>query len=156
VHLQLITVGKRAPKWVQEGVTDYQRRLPPELATTLIEIEPAKQRSGAAAGRRMAEEHERIKKAISPRATVIALDKSGTSYTSEALSRQLAQWLGAGSDCALVVGGAEGLARECVHSADQIWSLSALTFPPALVRVMVLEQLYRAWTILNNHPYHRA
>lgn len=156
MRLQLITVGKRPPQWVQDGVKDYQRRLPPELATTLIEIEPAKQRNGLTGERRMAEEYARIEKAITPRATIIALDESGETFSSERLSKQLARWLQSGRNCAFIIGGADGLGRECVRSADHIWSLSDLTFPHALVRVIVLEQIYRAWTILKNHPYHRA
>jgi 23S rRNA (pseudouridine1915-N3)-methyltransferase len=95
-------------------------------------------------------------KAVPPRARVVALDVQGRSWSTEHLAASLAGWLGEGRDLALLVGGPEGLAAECLARADIRWSLSPLTFPHPLVRIILAEQIYRAWTLLHGHPYHRA
>ena len=101
------------------------------------------------------QEGERLLKAISPAAYVIALDEHGESWGSKDLAHQLETWLGNYSNVALMIGGADGLADSCKQRADRIWSLSPLTLPHTLVRVLLSEQLYRAWTLLQGHPYHR-
>ncbi len=136
------------PAWVQAGYRDYARRLPRDCALNLVEID---------AGRRARRtEGERMLQALPAGARVIALEVGGRPWSTEELAAQLAGWLRSGRDVALLVGGPEGLDPGCRAAAAEQWSLSPLTFPHPLVRVVVAEQLYRAWTVLNHHPYHRA
>ncbi len=142
------------PDWVAAGVREYAGRLPGNLLQ-LVEL-PLGTRTKAGDPRRaQAEESQRLLKAIPGGARVVALDPRGRSLSTEALAGKLDGWLQEGRDVAFLVGGPEGLSAECLARSDERWSLSALTFPHMLVRVILAEQLYRAWTILRNHPYHR-
>ena len=156
MRIYLICVGRRMPVWVEAGYLEYARRLPPECTLSLVEIEPM--RRGKTGGPSLAREDEadRILKAIPKGAGVVALDGRGQGWSTEDLALQLRGWLGGGRDQALLVGGPDGLAETCRKRADQCWSLSRLTFPHPLVRVILAEQLYRAWTVLKGHPYHRG
>ena len=156
MNIHLISVGNRMPRWVDEGYTEYARRMPAECSLRLLEIPPGRRGKGANIPRILQQEGERMVKAIPKHCGVIALDARGRSWTTEQLSVRLAEWLVAGRDLALLVGGPEGLARVCLERAEGRWSLSDLTLPHPLVRVVVAEQLYRAWSLLRNHPYHRA
>jgi len=144
------------PAWVEAGYQDYARRLPPECALHLIEVEPL--RRGKTGGPDLAREDEglRLCKLIPKGAGVVALDGRGQGWSTQDLALQLQAWLGAGRDLALLVGGPDGLAPAALARADQCWSLSRLTFPHPLVRVILAEQIYRAWTLLKGHPYHRG
>lgn len=144
------------PRWVQEGYQEYAKRLPSECALKLVEITPGHRGKSADISRTIRDEGERMLKAIPGNCQVIALDVKGKSWSTEQLSGQLDEWMNQGRDLALLVGGPEGLAEACLHRADGRWSLSPLTMPHPLVRVVAAEQLYRAWSILRNHPYHRA
>jgi len=152
------------PDWVEQGFAEYVKRLPPECTLELTEIEPARRGKsrGKAAGsvalrhRLRADEGDRLLKAIPADALVIALDVSGRTWSTEQLADRLQDWMASGRDIALLVGGADGLSAECLARADLRWSLSPLTFPHPLVRVMLAEQIYRAWSILAGHPYHRG
>ncbi len=142
------------PDWVAAGVREYAGRLPGNLLQ-LVEL-PLGTRTKAGDPRRaQAKESQRLLKAIPGGARVVALDPRGRSLSTEALAGKLDGWLQEGRDVAFLVGGPEGLSAECLARSDERWSLSALTFPHMLVRVILAEQLYRAWTILRNHPYHR-
>jgi 23S rRNA (pseudouridine1915-N3)-methyltransferase len=147
------------PDWVSAAFTDYARRLPAECSLHLHEVEPGRRSKSQSIERAMAEESERllrvIDKVIPKAALVIALDERGKSLTSTALAQHMQAWLPMGRDVVLMVGGADGLTAECLQRAEWRWSLSKLTLPHAMVRVLLAEQLYRAWSILNNHPYHR-
>ncbi len=145
------------PGWVVQGYAEYATRLPPECALLLKEI-PALKRGKQADLRRIAEdEGARMLGAIPPQCTtVIALDERGRLLDTPALAEHLQGWMGQGGDVALLVGGPEGLAPQCRERASWQWSLSPLTLPHPLVRVVVAEQLYRAWAVLRQHPYHRA
>ena len=159
MRIHLISVGKRMPAWVDAGFTEYARRLPAECALELVEIEPvrrARNPSPAQIGQAMAEEGERILRAVPKGAGLTALDVGGRAWSTEDLARTLGNWLGEGRDQALVVGGADGVDPALLARAERRWSLSALTFPHPLVRVILAEQIYRAWSILTNHPYHRG
>jgi 23S rRNA (pseudouridine1915-N3)-methyltransferase len=156
MRIHLISVGNRMPGWVEQGYADYAKRMPPECALLLREIAPGKRGKGRSAKRAVADEGERMLKALPGRSRVIALDVAGRPWSTETLSQRLAQWLADGCDPALLVGGPEGLSSDCLARADESWSLSPLTFPHPLVRVILAEQLYRAWTLLQGHPYHRA
>lgn len=156
MRLHLIAVGARMPAWVKQGYEHYAARLPRECSLQLIEIPAARRRKQMTVDRALREEGERLLAAIPAATRVIALDVNGREWSTEELSGQLAVWLRDGRDVALLVGGPEGLAPACRARADMAWSLSRLTFPHPLVRILVAEQLYRAWSILTSHPYHRA
>lgn len=144
------------PDWVEAGYAEYARRLPAECALNLIEIEPLRRSKSTVAAQAREEEGRRILKAIPKGAVAVALDGGGQCWSTEILARQLSGWLAEGHDHALLVGGADGLDAACLERAAQRWSLSALTFPHPLVRVIVAEQIYRAWTLMQGHPYHRG
>ena len=156
MRIHLISVGKRMPRWIQEGYGEYAKRLPPECALRLVEIAPGRRGKGLDPGRAMAEEGARMLKALPGGARVVALHVQGDSRSTEQLAASLGEWLGEGRDLALLVGGPDGLAGPCLAVAEGRWSLSPLTFPHPLVRVILAEQLYRAWSLLQGHPYHRA
>jgi 23S rRNA (pseudouridine1915-N3)-methyltransferase len=144
------------PGWIDSGYREYAKRLPPECGLNLLEIDPGHRGKGASPKVARRIEGERMLGAIPKDARVIALDGRGRAWSTEQLAEQLAGWMGGGHDLALLVGGPEGLAKSCVERAERLWSLSPLTFPHPLVRVILAEQIYRAWTILKGHPYHRG
>ena len=156
MNIHLISVGTRMPRWVQEGYGDYARRIPPECALNLVEIPLGRRGKGVDTARAVREEGEKMLKAIPGDSGVVALDVAGRAWSTEQLAEQLAGWLGTGRDLCLLVGGPDGLDEQCLKRAQQSWSLSLLTLPHSLVRVVVAEQIYRAWSILRRHPYHRA
>jgi 23S rRNA (pseudouridine1915-N3)-methyltransferase len=156
VRIHLIAVGERMPRWVVQGYEEYARRLPPECALVLTEI-PLPRRTKAASPARLRQlEGERMLAAVPRAAQVLALDERGREWDTPQLAHALRGWLQEGRDLALLVGGPDGLADSCRERAEGLWSLSRLTLPHPLVRVLVAEQLYRAWSILGNHPYHRG
>ncbi|HWL63422.1 MAG TPA: 23S rRNA (pseudouridine(1915)-N(3))-methyltransferase RlmH [Steroidobacteraceae bacterium] len=154
MRIRLIAVGQRMPAWISDGYSDYTRRLKPRLPVELVEI-PAGRRGSGDVARAMAEEGKAILGALRPPDHVVALDEHGRQRSSVELSRWLAQRMQAGNDLAFLVGGADGFAPEVLARAQERWSLSALTLPHALVRVVFAEQIYRAVTLLDGHPYHR-
>ena len=155
MRIRFIVVGKKMPAWVQTGYQEYARRLPSELDLELIEIPLAHRGKNADLPRLLKKEGEAMMAAIKPNDFVVSLDVIGKPWTTPDLAKQLSKWQGLGSDVCLLVGGPDGLADECSQRAQQHWSLSALTFPHPLVRVVVAEALYRAWSINAGHPYHR-
>jgi len=155
MQIHLVAVGNRMPRWVTEGYQDYAKRMPPECKLMLREITPGKRLKNADIARIRAEEGERILAAIAPEDHVIALEVNGKAWSTESLAEQLGQWLRDGRRIALLVGGPEGLSNTCRDRANQQWSLSPLTLPHPIVRIIVAEQIYRAWSWLNHHPYHR-
>ena len=134
MKIQLIAVGTKMPEWVTTGFNEYQRRFPKDMPLELVEIPAGKRGKNA---------------------RIVTLDIPGKPWTTEQLAQQLEVWKLDGRDVALLIGGPEGLAPECKALAEQSWSLSPLTLPHPLVRVVVAESLYRAWSITTNHPYHR-
>jgi len=156
MRIQLISVGQRLPDWVNTGCETYARRLPDECRLQLIEIAAGKRSKHADIQRITRDEGQRMLKAVAKSAQIVALDVAGKSWTTEQLAQQLQKWMASGQDLALLVGGPEGLSADCLQAASGRWSLSPLTFPHPLVRVIVAEQLFRAWSILRNHPYHRG
>lgn len=155
MQIHLIAVGSKMPGWVEQGYQEFAKRLPAECSLKLVEIPAGKRGKNADIARLTREEGERTLAAIPKGARVVALDVKGKPWSTEQLAQQLHGWLGDGRDVALLIGGPEGLADSCRGRADTLWSLSPLTFPHPLVRIVVAEQLYRAWSILQNHPYHR-
>ena len=155
MRIHVIAVGRRMPEWVEAGFGEYRRRMPPECRLELVEIPTGNRDKGADLARLQREEGERMLAAIPGGAEVVALDAGGKMVDTPGLSRWLEGWLAGGRDVALLVGGPEGLAPACLARADRRWSLSLLTFPHPLVRILLAEQLYRAMSILKGHPYHR-
>jgi 23S rRNA (pseudouridine1915-N3)-methyltransferase len=143
------------PGWVEAGIADYIRRLSPGFRLEIEELALGK-RTGAGDARALEDEGRRMMIAIHPDEYVAALEVRGKSFNSEELAKWLGQRLQDGRDVTLLIGGPDGLASECRKRADLRWSLSPLTLPHALVRVVVVEQLYRAMSILKGHPYHRG
>jgi 23S rRNA (pseudouridine1915-N3)-methyltransferase len=143
------------PAWINTGFGEFNKRLSKEYHLNLVEITPAVRSKSSSTTKVMAEEEKKIKDAIPKGALVVALDEKGKQFTSRQLADNLELWGRQGRELCLVIGGADGLSASFKKSADVLWSLSALTLPHALVRVIVAEQIYRAWSILNNHPYHR-
>jgi len=156
MRLRLICVGQKMPDWVSQGYHDYARRMPPELPLELVEIPMAHRGKNPDIPRLMQKESDAILSAAGARDRVVALEVGGRSWSTEKLATQLEGWQQDGRDVSFLVGGPDGLAEPCRQRADQLWSLSALTLPHPLVRILLAEQLYRAWSITRNHPYHRA
>ena len=156
MNISLIAIGTRMPEWVNEGYREYARRLPRECRLKLTEIPLGQRARSKTVERAVAEEGKRMLAEISPGEHVIALDVKGRNWSTEQLAVQFQQWMLAGRDISLLVGGPDGLSAPCLERAQQRWSLSPLTLPHALVRVLLAEQLYRAWTLTVGHPYHRA
>ena len=153
---RLIAVGERAPAWVAQGFSEYRKRLSHWLPLELVEIEPGVRGKGRDTVKAMADEGARVLAALPKGAHVVALDGRGKLHSSEQLAQRLEHWRGQGRDLAFLIGGPEGHAPEALQRADEQWSLGALTLPHMLVRLLVAEQLYRAASMLANHPYHRA
>jgi len=143
------------PAWVTEAYQEYARRLPHECRLVLHEIPAGRRSKGADLVRLTREEGARLLAAIPSGCRVVALDRAGRELDTAGLAERLDRQLQSGDDLALLIGGPEGLAPECLDAADERWSLSRLTFAHPVVRVVLAEQLYRAWSILKNLPYHR-
>ena len=143
------------PAWVKEGVGEYERRMPRELKMQWREIPLVRRGRDTTPDMLRLAEGEKILKAIPAGDVVIALDVKGKSWSTEQLAVQLTNWKMSGDNFTLIIGGPDGLSASCLERASQRWSLSDLTLPHPLVRVILAEQLYRAWTITANHPYHR-
>lgn len=156
MKIHLLAVGTRMPDWIKAGYADYAGRLTRDCVLNLIEI-PAGQRGGNPdLARLIRAEGERLLAAVPPHSRLIALDERGRQWNTAELAAQLSGWLREGGDVSLLIGGPDGLDSACRARAAQLWSLSRLTLPHPLVRVIVAEQLYRAWSLLHHHPYHRA
>ena len=153
--IHLIAVGTRMPSWVEEGFTEYAKRMPPESKLKLVEIAAGKRGKNSDIKRLTQQEGEKMLAAIPKGAKVIALDVLGKTLSTEGLAKELKDWQGSGQDIAILIGGPEGLADDCLKQAQQKISLSKLTLPHPLVRVVLSEQLYRATTLLKGHPYHK-
>lgn len=156
MKLQVIAVGHRMPGWVDTAFGEYAKRMPREMAVQLKALKPApRPASGGDPGRWLEIEAARIEEAIPEGALRVVLDERGRSLTTRALAEQLGRWRGEGRDLVFVIGGADGLAPRIKQNAALLWSLSSLTLPHGLVRVILAEQLYRAGSLLAGHPYHR-
>jgi len=155
MQIHIIAVGERMPDWVEAGYAEYARRLPHECRLVMHAIPAGKRSKGVDLVRLTRDEGARQLAAIPAGSRVVALDRIGRELDTAALSGRIERQLAAGQDLALLVGGPEGLSPECLARADERWSLSKLTLAHPLVRVVLAEQLYRAWSIIQNLPYHR-
>lgn len=156
MKLRLVAVGTRMPAWVESAFADYTRRLPPEYGFSLHEIAVTPRGKNADIARLKRDEGEKLLKALPRDARLVTLDERGSQWTTEQLAGRLAAWQQDGRDVTLAIGGPDGHAPEVLGRADERWGLSKLVLPHALVRVVVAEALYRAWSVNTNHPYHRA
>jgi 23S rRNA (pseudouridine1915-N3)-methyltransferase len=143
------------PGWVQDGVANYQKRLPRHIELKFQEISGAQRGGGSSADKQKEKEGGQLIKSLREPTHVIALDERGKLWSSKDLAKQMEDWMANVPSVSLLIGGADGLSEECKNRADQTWSLSPLTLPHALVRVVLAEQIYRAWTLIQGHPYHR-
>jgi 23S rRNA (pseudouridine1915-N3)-methyltransferase len=153
---RLIAAGTRLPDWVNTGFREYQKRLRAPLALELEEVATPKRRPGESPQRAVAREGAAMLAGLGIKDHVVALEVAAPSMSSAELGTWLAARLRQAKPLALLIGGPDGLAPECIRRADESWSLSPLTLPHALVRILVAEQLYRAMSLLAGHPYHRA
>jgi len=154
MRIQISAVGTKMPTWVSTAVDDYVARLPREWRLLWKEITPVKRTANYSVAQVKLREGEKILQSIPEASIVIALDQRGASWSSEELAKCLDRWQNDAQYVTFLVGGSDGLDKKCLDKARSCWSLSALTFPHALIRVLLVEQLYRAWTILKGHPYH--
>ncbi len=156
MQLVIAAVGNKMPDWIEAGFGEYAKRMPAECRVVLKEIKPVDRSGSKTAETVMALERARIEAALPKGARIVALDEHGKDLSSVQLSACLSQWLQGGRDVALVIGGADGLDPAFKAGADMLLRISSLTLPHGMVRVLLAEQLYRAWSILQNHPYHRV
>lgn len=155
MKLLVVAVGHRMPAWVEAGFDEFARRMPRELPLQLVEVKAEPRTTGKTVDAMMAAEATRIEAALPPRCRRLILDERGADLTTVALARRLEAWQTEGRDVAFIVGGPDGLAPELKASANESLRLSSLTLPHALVRPLLAEALYRAWSVTKNHPYHR-
>lgn len=156
MQIILIAVGRRMPQWVDEAFVEYARRMPRHCSLQLVEINPGKRGKNTDIKRINREEGDRLLQAVPAGSRVIALERTGKEKSTEQLSESMKKWLQQGHDVVLLVGGPEGLSKACLDFADECWSLSKMTLAHPLVRVVLAEQIYRAWSIVANLPYHRG
>lgn len=154
MRLLVCAVGTRMPAWVDTGFEEFARRMPRELPLTLIEVRP-EPRDGRPVDALLAAEELRIRAALPQRARMVVLDEHGAQLSTRDLAARLERWQTDGGDVAFVIGGPDGLAAGLKRDAHEMLGLSSLTLPHALVRVVLAEALYRAWSLTRNHPYHR-
>ncbi|MEO7743467.1 MAG: 23S rRNA (pseudouridine(1915)-N(3))-methyltransferase RlmH [Usitatibacter sp.] len=155
MRVTILSVGHKMPAWIQDGFNEYTRRMPPELRVELTELKPEERGAGRSVEKALAAEGSRMLAALPEGATLLALDERGKAFSTLALSVMLAEWMRDGTQPVFAIGGADGLDAAVKERADKMFSLSSLTLPHGMVRVLLAEQLYRAWSILARHPYHR-
>lgn len=154
MKLLILAVGDKLPDWAEKAVAEYVKRMPREARVEVVPIRPEK-RSGQSAERIKALEGGRILEKCPAGTRLVALDEHGRELTTRQLAGMMDEWMQSGRDTCLVIGGADGLSPELLQRAELTLSLSRLTLPHALARVLLAEQLYRAWSVLAGHPYHR-
>ncbi|MGR9052999.1 MAG: 23S rRNA (pseudouridine(1915)-N(3))-methyltransferase RlmH [Gammaproteobacteria bacterium] len=155
MRIELISIGHRMPDWVRQGYDEYAKRLPKECELLLKEIPALKRGKNNDVARIVRDEGDRLLAAAGNDVHLVTLDVAGKHWSTQELAQCLKRWLESGRNVALLVGGPDGLSDAVKSSARESWSLSKLTFPHPLVRVVIAEQIYRAWSLLNHHPYHR-
>ena len=156
MHIRLIAVGDRQPAWVDEAFRNYTGRFPPQWRFRLDVIATAKRSKAATAQRAIESEGESILGKLSADEQAVLLDERGKQLTSTSLAGRLSDWQSDGRDLSFIIGGPDGVSERCRQRADFAWSLSELTMPHGLARVLFAEQMYRAWTLVSGHPYHRS
>lgn len=156
MKISLLSVGTRMPAWVEAGVAEYSKRLPADFSFSITEVPMGMRSKGGDVAQAIRKESDALLSRVKPQDYVVALEVGGRVLSTEALANRLDAIRLEGRHLSLLVGGPDGLGAPCLERADEKWSLSALTLPHPLVRILVAEQVYRAWSVLNAHPYHRA
>lgn len=154
MKLAIVAVGHKQPDWVLQGCAEYLKRMPRELPTSVIEIKP-EPRGSKTREQLQAAEKSRIQQAITDGMRIVALDEKGADLTTKKLAERLESWMQDGRDTVLLIGGADGLDAELKSRADEMIRLSSMTLPHGMARLVLCEQLYRAVSLMKNHPYHR-
>lgn len=152
MKLRLCAIGKRLPGWLEDGIAEYAKRLPKQAALEVIALRASKQPTADAA---RAEEARRLLAKTEGSQLIVALDERGDQWTTTQLAGRMGRWRDESLSVALLIGGPDGLDQECRDRAACLWGLSQLTLPHGMARLVAVEQLYRGWSLLNNHPYHR-
>ncbi len=155
MKFHILAVGNKMPDWIKKGYTEYSERMPREAELVLVEIKPEK-RVGKKTEQLLQAESERIRIALPPQCYIIVLDELGKQITTSRLTELMTNWMASGRDIVFIIGGADGLHPSIKQIAHEKLALSAMTLPHGLVRVLLAEQLYRAFSIIRNHPYHRV
>ena len=155
MQIEVISASSKQPGWVQSGFDTYARRLRGSCRMSLTEVPLAKRSRSANPSRLRAQEGDRMLAAVPKGARIVALDETGRQWSTVELKSRLERWLHGGHSVALLIGGPDGLAPGCLDRAQERWAISSLTLPHGLVRIIVAEAIYRAWSLLENHPYHR-
>ncbi len=155
MKLKILAVGLKMPSWVSTGYQEYAKRMPRECSLELIEIAPAKRTKQSNLLKVVEDEGKKILSAIKDTDYVVALEVQGKQWSTAGVAKKLAGWQGTYPSIIFIIGGPDGLSDACLKRANEQWCLSLLTFPHPLVRVVLAEQLYRGWSLMNNHPYHR-
>lgn len=155
MKITIIAVGRNMPGWVCDGYKEYANRMPPDYQVDLIEITPEKRSKNANLSKIALTEEAKITAAIPKGSYCISLDRVGKPCDTKTLSKRLQTWHDNQQPACLIIGGPEGLSTDFLKKSNEIWSISTMTFPHPLVRVILIEQIYRAWSITINHPYHR-
>lgn len=155
MQIQVVAVGNKMPSWVVEGVNEYVKRFPSDCRLSFTEVAPGKRSKTSNIQKAVFEEGQKCLQAVPKGNQIIALEVLGKFWTTQHLAQQLNAWKMDGRDVSLLIGGPEGLSEDCKKAAHQYWSLSPLTLPHPMVRIIVAEALYRAWSVTQNHPYHR-
>lgn len=156
MKIKILSIGTKMPSWVNEGVSEYVKRLPKDMSFEIVELPLAARTKNADIKRLVNKETESLLSNIQSQDHVIALEVKGQNWSTEKLAANLESWQMNGQNVVFLIGGPDGLGEACRQRANQLWSLSALTLPHPIVRVVLAEQIYRAWTVTQNHPYHRA
>jgi len=155
MRITIVAVGKKMPAWINQGVEEYSRRTRTQLPFSIIEVASVKRNKTTSNNKILVTEANRIRQHVPAQAYKIALDEKGREFTTKKFSQRLDDWIQDGQDVAFIIGGADGLDPDLKTEANDTWSLSQMTLPHGLVRVLLAEQIYRAWSLLHNHPYHR-
>lgn len=156
MKVRLFCVGTKMPEWVQQGVAEYEKRIAVDLGFSIVEVPLAQRSKNTNIERCMKKEGDALLAAVPQGDYLVALDVVGKPFDTETLAQRISDFRQQGQNLSLLVGGPDGLSKECLDRAQQSWSLSALTLPHPLVRILLTEQLYRASSILKGHPYHRS
>ncbi|MEX2494849.1 MAG: 23S rRNA (pseudouridine(1915)-N(3))-methyltransferase RlmH [Woeseia sp.] len=156
MHIRLIAVSDRQPAWVRDAFDEYVKRLPGQWRFRLDTVATARRTGSSTPGQAVEAEAANVLRLVTPAEELVVLDERGAEWTSAELAGMLEDWQGGGSDVAFVIGGPDGVSADLKERARRLWSLSRLTLPHGLARVVLAEQLYRAWTLLTGHPYHRG
>ncbi|VAW94699.1 23S rRNA (pseudouridine(1915)-N(3))-methyltransferase [hydrothermal vent metagenome] len=155
MRIQIIAIGERMPSWVQEGYQEYVKRIANGLSISLVEISAEKRNKSSNTPKILEKEAQRMLQAVGKDHYIIALDKGGQSWSTETLAARIRGWQQDGTNISILIGGPEGMTTELLQQAQLKLSFSAMTFPHPIIRVMLAEQIYRAYSIINNHPYHK-